>query len=202
MYNKIMVFTLASIFCYFQVFAFENPNGTVKVTPVGEAIAKKLIRDNAGNITLKGLKISDNIEPEQSFEIKIGPKIFYIISAHRATPSNADLFTCSVLLFDAYGVIRSAFDTMGNDNEKRPWYCDHVEAMSFNDYYPDGASKIIGLYRGTPPSSEHFVLPIIMKLDFNTPTLEIDEELTRKLEDVGADTIRGVRSYLKKQGQK
>ncbi|MBT1070827.1 hypothetical protein [Pelotalea chapellei] len=199
---KIIIFTLVSILNCLNVLAIENPPIKAKVNPIDETIAKKFIRNNAGHINLKNLKSSVNIEPEQSFKINIRSKDIYIVSAHRRTPSDDNLFTCSVLLFDQSGVIKSAFDTMGNDDEKRPWYCDYVEAMSFKDYYLDGSLKIIGLYRGTAPSSEHFILPVIMKLNFNKPSLEIDEELTSKLEDADVTTIQGVRSYLKKHEKK
>jgi len=198
MRNKIIIITTVCVLICFQAFAFDSPNQKIIVTPIGEILAKKLIRENVGKINLKNLKIADNIEPEQSFKIIIKPKYFYVISAHRKTPSDGDLFTCSVLLFDQFCVIKSSFDIMGNYEEKRPWYCDHVEAMSFKDYYPDGNLKIIGMYRGTPPSNEHFILPVILRLDFNKPSLEIDETLTGKLEDVDVDTIKAVRSYLEK----
>ncbi len=203
MQNKIVILlTMVCIFFSSQVFALENLTSKPKLNPISATMAKKLIRDHSGNINLKHLKGADNIEPEQSFEISINSKRLYVISAHRKTPSDDNLFTCSVLLFDQSGAIKSAFDTMGNDDENRPWYCDYVEAMSFKDYYPDGSLKIVGMYRGTPPSSEHFILPIIMKLDFNKPSLEIDETLTRKLEDADVKTIQGIRSYLRKHEKK
>ncbi len=58
--------------------------------------------------------------------------------------------------------------------------------------------KIIAIYLATPPSNEYFHLPVIMKLDFNKPSLEIDEALTQMLEGADVNTIQEVRSYLKK----
>ena len=202
MRNEIIMIATACVFSCFQAFALESPTHKATVKPIDETLAKKLIRENTGKINLKNLTGADNIEPEQSFKININSKDFYIISAHRKTPSDNNLFTCSVLLFDRFSMIKSSFDTMGNDDEKRPWYCDYVEALSFKDYYLDGSLKIIGLYRGTPPSSEHFILPVIMKLDFNKPSLVIDEELTSKLDGLDIDSIQGVRSYLKKHSEK
>lgn len=185
-----------------HAFAFNNMTSKAKVKPITESMAKKLIRNHKGKIYLNGLKKNDDIIPEQFFEIKTKSNFFYIISAHRYTPSDDNLSTCSVLLIDQNGIIKTSFDTMGNDDEKRSWYCDCVEAMSFKDYYSNGDLKIIGIYRGTAPSSEKFVIPVIMKLDFNNLTLKIDEELTNKLEDADVKTIQGVRSYLKKLGMK
>ena len=156
MRNEIIMIAIICVFSCFQAFALESPTRKATVKPIDETLAKKLIRENTGKINLKNLTGADNIEPEQSFKANINSKDFYLISAHRKTPSDNNLFTCSVLLFDRFRTIKSSFDTMGNDDEKRPWYCDYVEALSFKDYYLDGSLKIIGLYRGTPPSSEHF----------------------------------------------
>jgi hypothetical protein len=185
-------------FTCLQAFAFGNKPIKAIVKPVDETMAKSLIMSHPANINLKCLKDPNSITPDQSFKISILSKVFYIISAQRETPSNNDLFTCSVLLFDESGAVKSAFDTVGNDERNRPWFCDHIEAMSFKDYYPDGSLQIIALYLSTPPSSERFMLPVIMKLDFDKASLKIDETLTHKVEDADVNTIQEVRSYLRK----
>jgi PAAR motif len=172
------------------------------VKPIVVAEAEKLVVKSPDEIaTLIKTKNRVELYNGQFFKVTKQSRAFYIISGKRNSADDNPT-TCTVLLFDQSGTVKSVFDVVGPDDEKRFWYCDYVEAMSFKDYYPDGSLKIIGMYRGTAPSSEHFILPVIMKLDFNTPSLKIDEELTSKLEDTDVKTIQGVRSYFKKHEKK
>ncbi len=199
MRNKIIIFTFFYIIISLKAFAVEQANNKIKVKPMSVATVNKLIKDQIDTIKLKDVNIVNDIEPDQSFEINTKYKVYYIIAGNR--DSNDDLRnfnTCSILLFDKSGAIKSVLNTVGPENKKRPWACDYIEAMSFRDYYPDGSSKVIVLYNVTPPSNERFMLPVILKLDFNKPSLEIDEILTGKLRRADVNTIQEVRSYLKK----
>jgi hypothetical protein len=199
MQNKPTIIILICLFIGVQAFAFEGRNNNVKAKRIDEAMINKLIGNKADNIILKNVGRIRNIRHDkQSFEISKNSKILYVVPFNRDS-GNGNSTTCSVLLFDSSGTIKSAFDTAGPDHASRYWACDYVEAMSFRDYYPDGSLKIIVVYYATPPSNERFLLPVILRLNFKKPSLEIDEELTRKLEDADANTIQEVRAFFKKQ---
>lgn len=202
MRKKTMTIILFCILIGVQALARVNPSGNVHVKYIDEAMLKNLIGNQIGNIKLKNVGKGQKIRPDkQSFEITIKSQTFYIVSINRDS-DNGNSTTCSVLLFDKSGAIKSALDTAGPDHESRFWACDYVEAMSFNDYYSDGALKIIAVYYATPPSNERFLLPVILKFDSNKPSLTIDEALTLKLEEADVDTIKEVRAYLKKHEKK
>lgn len=204
--NKIILFLLiANMFCAANITnasATEKPINKVMVNSISISMAKDLISNQLGKIKLDLIGVS-RIEPDennQSFKLSIYSKIFYIISTKR--PSRTDQnypLTCALLLFNESKELVSGVDTLGENLEASPWYCDGAEAMSFLDYYPDGNLKIIALYNGTPPSNEHFIDPIVIKLDVNKATLAIDKGLTDFLEEKypAAKTIKAVRAALK-----
>jgi hypothetical protein len=197
MLNNIFI-VLLSIFLVntSQVFALDKTN----VTAVNAAMVKKLIAnhmDNQRNINTKGLEPSDN----QSFKISINKKTFYIVSSIRNSPED-DPSICTVLLFNENKTSVSAIDTLGIAGSKRPWACDDIEAMSFMDYYKDGNLKIIALYSATAPSSDQLNVPVVLKLDINTPSLVVDEYLTNKIKGKQVNSIKSARSLLKKYSEK
>lgn len=199
MRNKIItLFIVSYIILSNPGHSLENVTSKVKIKPIGVSEAEKLVENSKDEIA-KLIKNKNRIKlyNGQFFKITKQPKVYYIISAKRLS-DDENPTTCSVFLFDQSKTIKSAFDTVGDDDEKRSWCCDYVEAMSFKDYYPDGSLKIIAIYLATPPSNEYFHLPVVMKLDFNKPSLEIDEALTQTLEGADVNTIQEVRSYLKK----
>lgn len=197
MLNKIIFSTIVCFFCCHQAFALENTTNKIKVKPVDAVMAKSLIISQMDN--LKNIETIRDIEPDnQSFEININSKIFYIISGVRESKIKSNLYRCAILLFDWTGKIKDTLNSIAPSDDESVWTCDGAKAISFRDYYPDGSLKIIVLYNVTPPSNEYFILPVIIKFDFSKPSLKIDETLTRKLEGADVNTIQGVRSYLKK----
>jgi len=202
MQNKIvMLITMFCIFFSIQAFALENPTSKINVKPIDECMAKKLI--NSQTDDLKNVGVFHDIEPDkQSFKINIKSNVFYIISGTRESKIRTNLHRCAILFFDEEEKIKGAISTVAPQDDESFWTCDGTAAMSFKDYYPDGSPKVIVLYNVTPPSNERFILPVILKLDLNKPSLKIDEALTRKLEDADVNTIQEVRSYLKKHEKK
>ncbi|MDA8140069.1 MAG: hypothetical protein M0036_15580 [Desulfobacteraceae bacterium] len=178
----------------------ETKNSKIKISSISKELAKKLIDDQISKTKLKNLN-DDTLKPDdnQNFQIHYQTKNYYLISSIRYLPPDS---TCSVLLFDDSKNIVDAIDVLGPKDDKRFWMCTYIEAISFSDYYPDGSLKIIALYLATPPSSEHFTLPIVLKMDLNKPSLTIDEELTSKFEDSDIKTIKEARSLLNKQKDK
>ncbi|MBT1070828.1 hypothetical protein [Pelotalea chapellei] len=155
----------------------------INVKPIDRAMTEKLIISLVDN--------NDYIEPDdQSFQLTIKPKIFYIISGTRESKIRANLHRCGILLFDEGGKVKSVFSTLAPKNDESFWTCDGTEAISFKDHYPDGSLKIIVLYNVTPPSNERFILPVILKFDLKNSSLGIDEDLTRKLKNVDITTIQ------------
>ncbi len=197
MINKIFI-VLFSIFLVNTsiVFGLDKAH----VTAVNVSMAKKLIVNHTNthrNKDTKGLEPSDN----QSFKISINKKTFYIVPSIRNSPED-DPSICSVLLFNDNNASVSAIDTLGIAGSIRPWACDDIEAMSFMDYYHDGNIKIIALYSATAPSSDQLNVPVVLKLDINTPSLVIDEYLTNKLKGKHVNSIKSARRLLKKNSEK
>ena len=201
MRNKIaMILTVFCVLISFQAFAMENQSKVI-VKPIGELDIKKLIDSQKTNLTTAG--IFQEIEPDnQSFELSVKSKTFFIISGTRESKIRNNLHRCAILFFDAEKKIKDALNTVAPKDDESFWTCDGTQAMSFRDFYPDGSPKIIVLYNITPPSNERFILPVILKLDLSKSSLEVDEPLTRTLEDTDVNTIQEVRSYLKKRQKK
>jgi hypothetical protein len=200
MRKKTISFAAFIVFMFMCTQVFATETTTIKAIPLNHSTANQLIVQNFNNSKLSYLKTT-KVEPDQSFKINVNSENLYVISARRKTSSDTDLSTCSVLLFDQNGLIRNVFDTVGNDDDRRPWYCDYIEAMSFKDRYPDGSIQIIAIYLVTPYSSERFTLPVIMKLDYKRPSLEIDELLTRKFDGKNVKNIQDVIKLLKNQNK-
>lgn len=192
---KIFIFIICFIFNGVQAFALEKKT-KINVKPIDRTMTEKLITSQIGNIDFE-------IEPDdQSFQLTIKSKIFYIISGTRESKIRVNLHRCGIVLFDAGGKAKGVLSTLAPKDDESFWTCDSTEAMSFRDFYPNGNLKIIALYNVTPPSNERFILPVILKFDLKNSSLEIDEELTSKLEDADVTTIQEVRSYLKKHEKK
>jgi hypothetical protein len=158
--------------------------------------AKKLIISERAKL-LKFRVEASNIEPDsdQSFRLKTKERTLYIVSSTRNSPMDVPP-TCSALLFNDAKELISLIDTVGPNAERRPWTCDNTKALSFSDNYPDGSLKIIGLYLATAPSSEHFIVPVVLKLSFIIPSLIIDEGLTNLFDDKEINTIKRARQII------
>lgn len=139
------------------------------------------------------------VEPNgsQSFKVTTDSEIFYILSAtHKAKKSFNS--TCSMLLIsEKLGVI-STVDAVGPNEELRPWDCDSTSAISFSDRYTDGSMKMIALHFAYSATSG-FTVPVVLKLNLNKPSLEIDETLTKKFDREEVETIAAARAVLNKR---
>jgi len=181
-----------------QVIASDQRVTALQIKRIDEAVCKKMIEKQIMHLKLKNVNsIKDIRLDNESYEIQSGSKSFFFVSINRNS-DDGNSTTCSLLLFDKSGHLKNAFDVAGPDHKSRYWSCDYMEAVSFKDYYTDGSIKIIAIYNMTPPSNEHFLLPVITKLDIVRSSLVIDESLTTALEDANVNTISEVRRYLKK----
>lgn len=201
MQNKTLatLFMILSFISVTQANASEKHETKAKVSLISKVLAKDLIANHIGNIKLKDMN-TNGLEPDngQHFKISTQSTTNYIMSSTRNSPRDYPP-TCAVLLFNQSKNFVSIVDTVGPNNDKRPWTCESTEAISFSDYYPDGCLKIIALYLATAPSSERSIVPVVLKLDFNKPSLVIDEALTSIFDDKDIKTIKAARSILNKQ---
>ncbi|MCM0082525.1 hypothetical protein L4X63_13075 [Geomonas sp. Red32] len=136
------------------------------------------------------------VDKDQSFQITVGPRSFYFLSALINSPGMYRV--CSIQLLNDYNVI-PVVDVIGPEIEKRPWQCEYVDALSFSDSYPDGSIRVIGLYYARAIKPPPFVVPVVLKLDFRNATLAIDEKLTDLLEKEEIETIKAARAFIKKK---
>jgi len=200
MQNKTLatVFLILSVIGTTQAHASEKYETKTKLSPISKVMAKDLIANQIGNIKLNDMS-TNGLEPDnrQYFKISTLSETYYIISTTRNSPRDYPP-TCAVLLFNQAKNFVSIADTVGPNNDKRPWTCESTEAISLADYYTDGSIKIIVLYLATAPSSERTIVPVILKLDFNVPSLVIDEALTSIFDNKDIKTIKAARSLLNK----
>jgi hypothetical protein len=170
----------------------------IKTYPISDATAKIIIKNQTLKINLNDMR-TNNLEPDsgQSFKVIINSRAFFIISTTRNSPQDYPP-TCALLLFNDEMKFVSLVDTVGPGNDKRPWTCEGVEAISFSDLYLDGSLKIISLYLATAPSSERSIVPVVLRFDYHNLYLTIDDAITDKLENIDVDSIRKIRSFLNK----
>lgn len=203
MQNKLII-TLLFCLCISidtQAQATNNNHLKAKVSQISSDIANKLIKDQMSRIALNGLGVNKlEVYDGQYFKININKINYYILSTTRIYHPE-ELTMCTVLMFDNAKKYINSVDILG-PNDGRPWTCDNTEAISFLDNYQDGSLKIIALYSVTPPSNETFILPIVLKFNFHTPLLAIDNNLTNELGSKKIKTISGARSYLKNNSAK
>jgi hypothetical protein len=191
----IMVFVMSDVASASTLTKSKVTAAKVPSDKVAVMVTKQLTKIAAKEIGTDDFMVVD----DQTFLLSSNNTKMYLVSAtHKPLthefPSNV---ACSLLLFDSVGRIISALDLVGA-NHLRPWTCDNPEAISFSDYYPDGNLKIIALYNATAPSSEHFYVPVILRMEFREPSLKVDESLTAIVTGKDVTTIKEVRALLPK----
>jgi hypothetical protein len=193
----ISIFLCLLVCCTAKSSAQEKNKTKIKVASINIETAKELIANQIGKIKIDALsKQGPTPDNNQFFEITAQSKKFYIISSIRSLPPDS---TCAILLFNESKEIIGAVDVIGPKDDKRFWMCTNTEAMSFSDYYPNGNIKIVALYLATAPSTERFIVPVVLKMDLKNASLSIDEELTKKFDDVDIKTLKEARSILNKE---
>lgn len=203
MQNKLIIKLLICLCISTGIQAHATNNNYLKanVSQISSDFANKLIKDQISRIVLNGLGTNKlEVYDGQYFKININKLNYYILSTTRIYHPE-ELTMCTVLLFDNTKRYINSVDILG-PKDSRPWTCDNTEAISFLDHYQDGSLKIIALYSVTPPSNETFILPIVLKFNFHTPVLTIDNNLTNELRGKKIKTIGGARSYLKSNSAK
>jgi hypothetical protein len=195
MYNKVsIIFLIISTICINRAFA--GNAAKIEVTSISMTAAKKLIVSERAKL-MKFRVEASSIEPDrgQSFQLKTQERTLYIVSSTRSSSMDVPP-TCSALLFNETKALISLIDTVGPNDDRRPWTCDNTKALSFSDNYPDGSLKIIVLYHATAPSSDRFIVPVVLKLSFIIPSLIIDEDLTNLFDDKEINSIKKARQII------
>lgn len=172
----------------------------VNVTKINRTAAIGILKQYSSMLET-GVKntIELELEVDQSFKVTNADSVvFYVVSANHFSQKEPES-TCTILLVNNEKSVVSAVNTVGPNEELRPWMCDGAEAISFLDYYADGSLKVIALYHATAPSSAQFTVPVVFKLDLNKPSLEIDERLTRRFDGKDVETIATARAVLNRR---
>lgn len=171
----------------------------LEVKKISSSQSKKLVSSQADAICCRrigcnGLVVSN----DQAFKLTREDFAAYIISvtSRQHDPNYPASFICSTVVFNEDGTLVSGAIGVGS-NKLRPWTCDTTEAMSFADYYPDGALRIIAVYAATAPSSERFIIPVVFKLNLEILKLVVDEKLTKLLDEGNVSTIPAARKLLR-----
>lgn len=138
------------------------------------------------------------IDEDQSFVATVDDKKLVFASVLVADTERVPVMSCLLAVTDAEDGKKPNFYPLKFvriGDELRPWDCIRPLGLSFS--YKDGSINVISLYNMEPPSGESFNLPVITQYNLASGDFYVDEEVTKKMEDLDPKTISDVKKALR-----